>query len=288
VRRGNVPPALRSVPRSVIRAQPDLRPRYPIEPFLANNKESGMATSRFLIFGATGAVGSALSRLLVAAGGRGFLAGRNAERLTQLSAELALPAQTMEAGDAATIDACFHTAMDQLGGLDGVANCIGSVLLKPAHLVSDQEWQQTLTTNLFSAFAIVRGAARVLRPTGGSVVLVSTAAVRIGLANHEAIAAAKGGIEGLVRSAAATYADSKIRVNAVAPGLVRSEMTRRLWETPATAEAGMQMHALGRLGDPEEIARAMAFLLDPENSWITGQILGVDGGLGSILPRRRR
>jgi 3-oxoacyl-[acyl-carrier protein] reductase len=118
-------------------------------------------------------------------------------------------------------------------------------------------------------------------------VLVSTAATRVGLANHEAIAAAKGGIEGLVRAAAATYASAGIRINAIAPGLVKTPMTQRLWEDPQIAQASVQMHALGRLGEPGDIARAIAFLVDPANSWITGQVLGVDGGLGSIVPRRR-
>ncbi|MBS0261331.1 MAG: SDR family oxidoreductase [Planctomycetes bacterium] len=246
-----------------------------------------MESSRILVFGATGAIGTALSRLLVAGGAQVLLAGRNRDRLEALAEELGMPHGVVEAGDASTIEQCFVQIGERWGGVDGVANCMGSVLLKPAHTTSDTEWQQVLTTNLFSAFAIVRAAARTMRQTGGSVAFVSTAAARIGLANHEAIAAAKAGIEGLVRSAAATYASSSIRFNAVAPGLVKSEMTRRLWESPPSAEASTQMHALGRLGEPEDVARALFFLLDPHNNWITGQILGVDGGLGTILPRRR-
>lgn len=243
--------------------------------------------SRFLIFGATGAVGEALSRLLVECGSQVFLAGRNLERLERTARELGMPFDQIDAGDSDSIESCFQQAAEGFGRIDGVANCIGSVLLKPAHLTSDEEWNQTLTTNLFSAFSVVRGAARAMRQTGGSVVLVSTAATRLGLPNHEAIAAAKAGIEGLTRSAAATYASAGIRFNAVAPGLVRSNMTRRLWETPAAAETSLQMHALGRLGEPLDVARLMAFLLDPQNNWITGQVIGVDGGLGAVLPRRR-
>ena len=119
-------------------------------------------------------------------------------------------------------------------------------------------------------------------------VLCSSAAARIGLANHEAIAAAKAGIIGLTLSAAATYSNRGIRFNAVAPGLVKSEMTRTLWESEEAAAVSSQMHALGRLGKPEDVAAAIAFLLDPANAWITGQVLGVDGGLGSVLPRTRR
>lgn len=243
--------------------------------------------ARFIVFGATGAVGEALSRLLVQGGSRVLLAGRTLDRLQGLSEELGMPRCQMESGDSASIESCFQQAVEEFGRIDGIANCIGSVLLKPAHLTTNEEWEQTLTTNLFSAFAVVRAAARAMRQTGGSVVLVSTAAARLGLANHEAIAAAKAGVEGLTRSAAATYASAGIRVNAVAPGLVKSSISRRLWESPAAAVTSIQMHALGRLGEPLDVARVIAFLLEPQNNWITGQIIGVDGGLSSVLARRR-
>lgn len=243
--------------------------------------------NRFIVFGATGAVGESLSRSLVLSGSRVFLAARNADRLRDIARDLDMPCHPIDAGDSATIEGAFQTAVEAFGRIDGAANCIGSVLLKPAHLTSDEEWNQTLTTNLFSAFAVVRGAARAMRQTGGSIVLVSSAASRLGLPNHEAIAAAKSGIEGLTRSAAATYASAGIRVNAVAPGLVKSGMTRRLWESSAAAETSVSMHAIGRLGEPQDVARTIEFLLAPQNNWITGQVLGVDGGLGSVLPRRR-
>lgn len=245
------------------------------------------ASTRCLILGATGGIGQEVARLLAGSGASLLLAGREAAKLTQIAGELGQPACQVEATDPASIDRAFAEAETALGGLDAVVNCIGSVLLKPAHSTSWDEFQQVLNTNLGSAFAVVRNAGRSLRARGGSVVLVSTAATRIGLANHEAIAAAKGGIEGLVRAAAATYASAGIRINAIAPGLVKTPMTQRLWEDPQMAQASVQMHALGRLGETGDIARAIAFLVDPANSWITGQVLGVDGGLGSIVPRRR-
>lgn len=119
-------------------------------------------------------------------------------------------------------------------------------------------------------------------------VLISSAAARIGITNHEAIAAAKGAIEGLARSAAASYGHQQVRVNVVAPGLVRSEMTRSIWDNETAAAASVAMHALGRLGEPGEIASFIAWLLNPENSWITGQVIGIDGGLATLTPRQRR
>jgi NAD(P)-dependent dehydrogenase (short-subunit alcohol dehydrogenase family) len=124
-----------------------------------------------------------------------------------------------------------------------------------------------------------------MKSTGGSVVLMSSCAAGIGLANHEAISAAKAGIEGLVRSAAATYASTGIRFNAVAPGLVATPMARRITENEGALKASIAMHPLGRIGNAREIAAAIAFLLAPENNWITGQTLGVDGGLSRLKVR---
>lgn len=95
-------------------------------------------------------------------------------------------------------------------------------------------------------------------------------------------------MEGLARSAAASYASAGIRVNAVAPGLVKSQMSRSIWANEPTAAASVGMHALGRLGEPRDVASMIAWLLDPANDWITGQVIAVDGGLGSVLPRQRR
>lgn len=172
-------------------------------------------------------------------------------------------------------------AVEAFGRLDGMANCIGSLLLKPAHLTTEQEWQATMHANVTSAFAAVRASARVMQK-GGSVVLVSSAVWRIGLSNHEAIAAAKEAVAGLTRSAAASYAGRGLRVNCVAPGLVRTPITERITANERSAEFSTAMHALKRLGEPKDVASAMAWFLDPENDWVTGQALGVDGGLGSV------
>ncbi|MEI7781359.1 MAG: SDR family oxidoreductase, partial [Planctomycetota bacterium] len=222
---------------------------------------------RVLIIGAYGGVASALARLLVANGVRVFLAGRDAARLQPLADELAMPCGLVDATDPDQIDACADQAAAALGGLTGITNCAGSLLLKPAHLTSAAEWNATLAANLTSGFGCVRAAGRLLRADGGSVVLVSSAAARVGLANHEAIAAAKAGIIGLVLSAAATYARQKIRFNAVAPGLVRTPLTKGLVSSELAEKASLAMHPLGRLGEPEDVARAIAWLLDPAQGW---------------------
>jgi NAD(P)-dependent dehydrogenase (short-subunit alcohol dehydrogenase family) len=243
--------------------------------------------NKTLIFGATGGVGEALARRLHAAGQQVILAARNPEKLTQLAHELQAPHCLLTGVDTASIEQAFQVAEQAPGTLTGVANCIGSILLKPAHLTTDDELRSVLDVNLFSSFAIVRSASKALRGAGGAIVLVSTAAAAIGMANHEAIAAAKAGVEGLARSAAATYASRNIRVNVVAPGLVQTSMSRMIWENETNAAASCALHALGRLGNPDDVASAMEWLLNPINSWITGQVLGVDGGLSKVLPRRK-
>jgi 3-oxoacyl-[acyl-carrier protein] reductase len=240
--------------------------------------------ANFVILGAYGGIGSALARQLVAAGHRVLLAGRDAARLQALGEELQMPYKEAEATESASVEAAIAAGAEQLDGLHGVANCFGSLLLKPAHVTTDAEFEQVLAVNLKSALAAIRGAVRAM-PQGGSVVLVSSAAARIGLVNHEAIAAAKAGVQGLALSAAATYANKGLRFNCVAPGLTETPLTARITGSEAAAKASLKMHALGRFGKPEEIARAIAFLLDPAQSWITGQVLGVDGGLGSLWSR---
>jgi 3-oxoacyl-[acyl-carrier protein] reductase len=246
------------------------------------------ATPVTLIIGATGAIGSETARLLAASGHRLHLAGRDPERLAALAAEVAAESSAIvDASDISAVEELVAGVVTAAGRLDGAANLAGSLLLKPAHLTSPEEWAETLATNLTSAFALVRAAAPRMREKGGSIVLASSAAAQTGIGSHEAIAAAKGGIISLVRSAAATYGGNGVRVNAVAPGLTRSRMTERLVEVEAQAEASRRMHVLGRLGEPADVAAVVAFLLEPSNSWITGQTIGVDGGLGQVRPRQK-
>ncbi len=234
-----------------------------------------------MVLGATGGIGSALARQLQAAGARLHLVARGEERLSALAGELDASYSVADATRCAEVD---H-AVQKAGPIYGMVNCVGSILLKPAHATTEDEWQSTLQVNLTSAFAAVRSAAKAIGKDGGSVVLLSSAAARHGLANHEAVAAAKAGVIGLTLSGAATYASKNLRVNCVAPGLVDTPLAARITGNPASLEASRAMHALGRIGSPDHIAAAIAYFLDPANDWATGQVLGVDGGLGSVRPR---
>jgi NAD(P)-dependent dehydrogenase (short-subunit alcohol dehydrogenase family) len=244
----------------------------------------GASQPTAIIFGANGRVAQALAAILSRNEWNLALTARSAieehrhfaGRYLRCVCDVTVPTQ---------VDEVIAQTTSHFGALDAVVNCAGSILLKPGHLIADEEWDQVILTNLTSSFYILRSAVRNMSRSGGSVTFVSTAAARTGIANHEAISAAKSGIEGLVRSAAATYAPRGIRVNAVAPGLVRSHMTKHLTENEGMLASSTAMHALGRIGEPGDVARALAWLMDPIQSWITGQIIGVDGGLAHLRPR---
>jgi NAD(P)-dependent dehydrogenase (short-subunit alcohol dehydrogenase family) len=236
----------------------------------------------YVILGASGGIGAETCRRLRANGSELLLVGRSQERISALGSELDSPFRVIDATAIDQVESCIELGVEMMGKVDGVVNCVGSVLLKPAHLTTPEEWNETIALNLTSAFATVRAGHKVMRKAGGSIILMSTAAARIGLPNHEAIAAAKAGVIGLMQSAAASYASRRIRVNAVAPGLVKTGMTERIWSNEKSAEYSRGMHALGRLGEPKDVASLIVWLLQPENDWITGQVFGVDGGLGTL------
>jgi NAD(P)-dependent dehydrogenase (short-subunit alcohol dehydrogenase family) len=239
--------------------------------------------SRFkaVVVGAYGGIGQATCKAIKQAGGEAFLIGRDTERLQALATEYGWGHFVGDASDWEGMVQAAVAADAHLGGYHSVIHLAGSVLLKPIHLTSRAEWDSVINTNLTSAAGVLRAFVPKFKD-GGSVVLMSSSAASIGLSNHEAIAAAKGGIEGLVRSAAMSYAAKRIRVNAIAPGLVQTALTQRVWSNPRSAEVSLGMHPLGRFGEPEDIARGILFLADPRNDWVTGQVLQIDGGLGSL------
>ena len=243
---------------------------------------SSLQTSgAFVILGAAGGLGAPIARALAADGAALVLAGRTLDRLQPLADELGATAQTVEASDFAAVEALLAGARERHGRVAGVVNAVGSILLKPAHLTSEAELTETLRLNLQTAFAVVRAAGRVMTD-GGSVLLFSSAAAEAGLPNHEAIAAAKGAVAGLVRSAAATYAPRKLRVNALAPGLVATPLAARITGNPASLAASVAMHPAGRIGAPEDLVAPARWLLDPASDWITGQVIRVDGGMATL------
>jgi len=234
------------------------------------------------IVGASRGVGATLARLLAAKGRPLALASRSGKAPENLEGANTAATFALEATDWSEVDAFFGEAEAKLGPLYGTALCVGSILLKPAHLTSEREFRKAIDLNLGAAFAVVRSAAKRLRRRGGSIALVSSAAARRGLSNHEAIAAAKAGVAGLVRSAAATYARNGIRVNCVSPGLVDTDMAATITGNPAALKASKALHPLGRIGRPDDVARALDWLLDPLQSWVTGQDIAVDGGLSAL------
>ena len=158
------------------------------------------------------------------------------------------------------------------------------------HATTPEEYRDCLRANLDSAFftlkAFVGGLMKARSP--GAAVLVSTVASRIGVGRHDAVAAAKAGLEGLVRSAAANYSPRGIRINAIAPGLLRTPATERFFADASRIDQLNAQYPLGRHGTAEDGAAAMAWLLSEEAAWITGQILPVDGGFTSVRPMVRK
>lgn len=234
--------------------------------------------ANFIIFAAASTIGQSITKELNEAGHNTFLTARNNSLIE--------PDYICDLTEFAQVDLAFSAAVEKFGKIDGVVNCAGSLLLKPAHLTNEGQYYQTINASLTTSFAITRSSAKYMTE-GGSIVFISSAAALTGLANHDAISAAKAGIIGLALSAAATYAAQNLRFNVVAPGLTDTSLTKSITGNPTSRKYSEFMHALGRVGRPEDVARAVSFLLDPMNNWITGQVLSVDGGLAHIQPKMR-
>lgn len=241
-----------------------------------------------IIGGISGGIGLAVARLLAADGYRIAGFARDADRLQRVSD--ALPDAILVAADATDSEAvnqAFSRLLDQTGGrVDAYVHAIGSIMLKSAHAISDKEWSETLRQNLDSAFYCLRAVVKPMQKAGnGAVVLISSVAANAGLPAHEAIAAAKAGVQGLALSAAASYASRNVRINVVAPGLTETPMAKPLLSSEQGRKISEAMHPLGRVGRAGEIAAMIRLLVSPDGGWITGQVISVDGGLSTIHQR---
>ncbi len=240
-----------------------------------------------LIAGVTGGVGSAVAKRSLKSGHTVIGFARNEERLKKLQEELdGLETHKSEATDFDNLDGLVKSVVKEHGRIDSYVHAIGSVFLKAAHQMKITEWQDVINLNLNSAFYGLKAVVESMRKQrSGSMVFCSSVAAKAGLANHEAIAAAKGGINGLVLSASSTYAGFGLRFNAVAPGLVETNATSQMTSSEQMRSFSEKMHPLGRLGHPDEVASLISWLISDDASWVTGQIYSIDGGMGSVVPK---
>ncbi|WP_372620967.1 SDR family NAD(P)-dependent oxidoreductase [Falsiroseomonas sp.] len=231
-----------------------------------------------IVFGATGGIGGALARRLAARGATPFLVARDEARLAALGIELGAGWHAADVTDPAALRAAVAAAGSRLAGL---AFCIGSILLKPLARLTEADFAETFRLNALAPALAVQAALPALVAGRGSVVLFSSVAARRGFANHAAIGAAKAAVEGLAVSLAAELAPH-VRVNVVAPSLTRTQLAEPLTRSPQMAEAIAKQHPIPRLGEAADAAAAADFLLSDAAGWITGQVLGVDGGRGAL------
>ncbi len=238
-----------------------------------------------LLTGASGGLGQALAAELRREGWTVALVGRDLERLRAAHGPDA-PCIEADVSTPEGARAALAHCQQQAGLPTALAHCAGTTLLAPLHRTTPESYRSCLTANLDSAFFMLGAFVDALREARrpGAAVLVSSVVARIGVANHEAIAAAKAGVEGLVRSAAATYASARIRVNAVAPGIMDTPAVARIIGSDASRAGAARQYPLPGIGDPADLARLMAWLLSDRAGWITGQVWAMDGGFSSVRP----
>jgi NAD(P)-dependent dehydrogenase (short-subunit alcohol dehydrogenase family) len=234
----------------------------------------------YLVFGATGAIGQTLARSLAADGHRLHLAARDAPALAAIGRELNAATSPFDALDDSSIAAAVAAAAEG-AGIAGLAWCVGSIVLKPLGRATAADFADAYRLNVIGAALAVKAAQSALAQAKGAVLLFSSVAAGQGFPQHSVIASAKGAVEALALSLAAELAPN-VRVNCIAPSLTRSKMAAAFLSNPSLEKAMDAMHPLGRIGAPEDAAALGAFLLGPKAGWITGQIVGVDGGRGSL------
>ena len=231
---------------------------------------------RILLVGASSGIGAELTRQLLEQSAEVIAWGRQNPGIEGLGSSILFAEWDVLSGADAPIASLSET-------LHGLVYLPGSIPLKPFHRTSPDDFRQTLELNFVGAVRTVQAALPALKQSGdASVVLMSTVASRIGMPFHSAIASAKSALEGLTLSLAAEYAALGLRFNAVAPSLTRTPLAQNLLSTPEKMEASARRHPLGRIGEASDPAALIRFLLSPEAGWMTGQVVGVDGGLGNL------
>lgn len=220
---------------------------------------------------------------IVVIGGNSGIGKAVASALSEQGANLFLYSKSGEGTTALDISSDFSEIPGLPEKVDGVVYCPGTINLKPFHRISIEDFKNEMEINFFGAARVLQACMKGLKKSDSpSVVLYSTVAVQTGMGFHAGISSAKGAIEGLTRSLAAEWAPSKIRVNAIAPSLTETPLASALLSTPEKKEASDKRHPLGRIGTPEDMASATLFLLSSQSSWMTGQILHIDGGMSNL------
>jgi NAD(P)-dependent dehydrogenase (short-subunit alcohol dehydrogenase family) len=234
-------------------------------------------SEKYLIFGATGSVGSSLAEQLKSSGSDIHLVARNESEVKTIAEKLSCSytvADVLENG-------FIEKVKSDINDVKGIAYCVGSIDLKPLRMVTEADMNKCMKLNLYSAIEAIKGFQEILKKNKGSVVLFSTVAAQRGFANHTIIASAKAAVEGLTVTLAAEFAPN-IRVNCVAPSLSKSKIAEPMLKNPAIAEGIAKAHPLKRLGEGKDSATLAKFLITEDSSWVTGQVIAVDGGRSKL------
>jgi len=234
-------------------------------------------SEKYLIFGATGSVGSCLAEQLKDSGNDIHLVARNEDEVKVIADKLGCSYTVADVLE----DGFIEKVKTDINEIKGIAYCVGSIDLKPLRMVTEADMNKCMKLNLYSAIEAIKGYQESLKKNKGSVVLFSTVAAQRGFTNHTIIASAKAAVEGLTVTLAAEFAPN-IRVNCIAPSLSKSKIAEPMLKNPAIAEGIAKAHPLKRLGEGKDSAALAKFLITEESSWITGQIIAVDGGRSKL------